>query len=88
MVEDDYFVVDNYLFKKIIKIAKEIIENKNKSINSPVLYRYRCCRFKNDLTSHILLESTKINLNNHIFIPIYKSRDKQFPNNTSFLFNR
>ena len=40
------------------------------------------------LTLHLLLESNIINLINYIFIPIYKSRDKQFSNNTSFLFNR
>ena len=40
------------------------------------------------LTLHLLLESNIINSINYIFILIYKSRDKQFSNNTSFLFNR
>ena len=40
------------------------------------------------LTLHLLLESNIINLINYMFILIYKSRDKQFSNNTSFLFNR
>ena len=40
------------------------------------------------LTLHLLLEGNIMNLINYLFMLIYKSRDKKFSNNMSFLFNR